>query len=71
MPVSSSGDDKNSRARELCSTLGVGVGGFGIVYSYYDYDLLVFVPICRVYKKKLNRFEIVLNFAKQPLVSSF
>ena len=25
----------------------------------------------RVYKKKLNRFEIALNFAKQPLVSSF
>ena len=23
------------------------------------------------YKKKLNRFEIALNFAKQPLVSSF
>jgi hypothetical protein len=27
--------------------------------------------IYRVYKKKLNRFEIALNFAKQPLVSSF
>ena len=25
----------------------------------------------RVYKKKLNRFEIALNFAKQLLVSSF
>ena len=25
----------------------------------------------RVYQKKLNRFEIALNFAKQPLVSSF
>jgi hypothetical protein len=24
-----------------------------------------------MYKKKLNRFEIALNFAKQPLVSSF
>jgi hypothetical protein len=27
--------------------------------------------IYRVYKKKLNRFEIALNFAKQILVSSF
>jgi hypothetical protein len=27
--------------------------------------------IYRVYKKKLNRFEIALNFAKQSLVSSF
>jgi hypothetical protein len=25
----------------------------------------------RVYKKKLNRFEIALNFTKQLLVSSF
>ena len=27
--------------------------------------------VYRVYKKKLNRFEIALNFAKQLLVSSF
>ena len=29
------------------------------------------IPYYRVYKKKLNRFEIALNFAKQLLVSSF
>jgi hypothetical protein len=29
------------------------------------------VLLYRVYKKKLNRFEIALNFAKQLLVSSF
>ena len=34
-------------------------------------ELKGFVYIYRVYKKKLNRFEIALNFAKQPLVSSF
>jgi hypothetical protein len=28
-------------------------------------------PIYRVYKKKLNRFEIALSFGKQLLVSSF
>ena len=27
--------------------------------------------VYRVYQKKLNRFEIALNFAKQLLVSSF
>jgi hypothetical protein len=32
-------------------------------------DILFFI-IYRVYQKKLNRFEIALNFAKQPLVSS-
>jgi hypothetical protein len=32
---------------------------------------LLHIYIYRVYKKKLNRFEIALNFAKQLFVSGF
>jgi hypothetical protein len=35
------------------------------------YALRTYFFIYRVNKKKLNRFEIALNFAKQLLVSSF
>ena len=50
----------------------------GVVYLFpvvqnfrYNPRLIVEYTLYRVYKKKLNRFEIALNFAKQPLVSSF
>ena len=32
---------------------------------------IVNCQLYRVYKKKLNRFKIALNFAKKPLVYSF
>jgi hypothetical protein len=37
----------------------------------YSISSAPYIGVTLVYKKKLNRFEIALNSAKEPLVSSF
>ena len=58
-----------SNTEDICKKVTAGISAIRRIKPFVDQDTLFF--IYRVNKKKLNRFEIALNFAKQLLVSSF
>ena len=67
----SSCDNDMNEAASILAGIEDGKCLYIYIYIYRERERYRYIHIYRVYKKKLNRFEIALNFAKHLFVSGF